>query len=62
MPFYVVAEPIARIFIEQGWGVRALTVLIMYMGLGLLSELLHKLVDINKIKSMRWQPITTMQR
>jgi fucose 4-O-acetylase-like acetyltransferase len=55
MPFYVVAEPIARIFIEQGWGVRALIVIIMYVGLALISELLHKLINIDKYKNKLWQ-------
>jgi hypothetical protein len=61
MPFYVVAEPIARVFIEQGWGVRALIVLIMYVGLALISELLHKLININQYKIKIWQHILTKQ-
>ncbi|MFT6920283.1 MAG: hypothetical protein ACJA2G_002932 [Cognaticolwellia sp.] len=59
MPCYVVAEPIARVFIEQGWGVRALIVLIMYVGLAVFSELLHKLIDINKLKTMLWHRISS---
>jgi hypothetical protein len=61
MPFYVVAEPIARIFIEEGWGVRTIIVFIMYVGLALISELLHKLININQYKIKIWQHILTKQ-
>lgn len=55
MPFYVASEPITRIFIEQGWGKRAIIVLIMYVGLAIVSEMLHKLLDLNTYKTMLWQ-------
>jgi hypothetical protein len=55
MPLYDVAEPIARIFVEQGWGKRAIIVLIMYVGLAIVSEMLHKLLDLNTYKTMLWQ-------
>ena len=51
MPFYAIAEPLARVFVKEGWGTRAMNVLIMYVGLALVSELLHKVVDINKLKT-----------
>ena len=51
MPFYAIAEPLARVFVKEGWGTRAMIVLIMYVGLALVSELLHKVVDINKLKT-----------
>jgi hypothetical protein len=54
MPLYDVAEPIARIFVENGWGKRAIIVFIMYVGLAVVSELLHQLVDTNKIKQTIW--------
>ena len=55
MPLYDVAEPIARIFVESGWGKRAIIVFIMYVGLAVLSELLHKLLNINQYKTNLWQ-------
>jgi hypothetical protein len=55
MPLYDVAEPIARIFVEQGWGKRAIIVFIMYVGLSIVSEMLHKLLNLNKYKTMLWQ-------
>lgn len=55
MPLYDVAEPIARQFVESGWGKRAIIVLIMYVGLAAVSEVLHKLIDINKFKGYLWQ-------
>jgi hypothetical protein len=58
MPLYDVAEPIARIFVESGWGKRAIIVFIMYVGLAFVSELLHKLVDINKLKTRVWNRIS----
>jgi hypothetical protein len=58
MPLYDVAEPIARVFVESGWGKRAIIVLIMYVGLAVVSELLHKVVDINKLKTKMWSSIT----
>jgi hypothetical protein len=58
MPLYDVAEPIARIFVESGWGKRAIIVFIMYVGLAFVSELLHKLVDINKLKTSVWNRIS----
>jgi len=54
MPLYDVAEPIARLFVEQGWGKRAIIVFIMYVGLAMVSELLHKVIDINKLKMNLW--------
>ena len=50
MPLYDVAEPIARLFVQSGWGKRAIIVFIMYVGLAGVSELLHKLIDLNKLK------------
>jgi hypothetical protein len=50
MPLYDVAEPIARIFVENGWGKRAIIVFIMYVGLALASEALNKMVDIAQLK------------
>jgi hypothetical protein len=50
MPLYDVAEPIARIFAENGWGKRAIIVFIMYVGLAVLSASLHKLINLNQIK------------
>ena len=44
MPLYDVAEPIARIFVESGWGKRTIIILIMYVGLALVSGLLHKVI------------------
>jgi hypothetical protein len=55
MPLYEIAEPIARIFVESGWGKRAIVVFIMYVGLAILSESLHKLLNLNKYKTMLWQ-------
>jgi hypothetical protein len=54
MPLYDLAEPIARIFVESGWGKRAIIVFIMYVGLAIVSELLHKIADINKLKMKLW--------
>lgn len=54
MPLYAVAEPIARVFVAQGWGKRAIIVFIMYVGLAALSEILHRLFDLNKLKKMLW--------
>jgi hypothetical protein len=54
MPLYDVAEPIARIFVESGWGKRTIIVFIMYVGLSGVSELLHKLVNIDKLKRNLW--------
>ncbi|WP_339722103.1 acyltransferase family protein [uncultured Paraglaciecola sp.] len=54
MPLYDVAEPIARIFVESGWGKRAIIVFIMYVGLAVVSELLHKAVNIDKLKKHLW--------
>lgn len=50
MPLYDVAEPIARMFVDSGWGKRAIIVLIMYVGLAIISELLHKIANIEKRK------------
>ena len=58
MPLYDVAEPIARIFVESGWGKRAIIVFIMYVGLGLVSELLHKIVNVKKLKMKLWSRLT----
>jgi hypothetical protein len=55
MPLYGIAEPIARVFIESGWGKRAIIVFIMYVGLALLSETLHRLLNISKYKANLWQ-------
>ncbi|MFT5002276.1 MAG: hypothetical protein ACJAS9_002933 [Polaribacter sp.] len=55
MPLYDVAEPIARIFVAQGWGKRAIIVFIMYVGLAIVSEMLNKLLNLNKYKTMLWQ-------
>ena len=57
MPLYDVSEPIARIFVESGWGKRAIIVFIMYVGLALISEMLHNLININKYKIRLWQSI-----
>lgn len=54
MPLYDVAEPIARLFVESGWGKRAIIVFIMYVGLAVMSEFLHKLIDLNKLKVKLW--------
>ncbi|MEP1446576.1 MAG: acyltransferase family protein [Paraglaciecola sp.] len=54
MPLYDVAEPIALIFVESGWGKRAIIVFIMYVGLAVVSELLHKAVNIDKLKKHLW--------
>ncbi|MBU3005726.1 acyltransferase family protein [Paraglaciecola arctica] len=54
MPLYDVAEPIARLFVESGWGKRAIIVAIMYVGLAVVSELLHKVVNINKFMKHLW--------
>ena len=54
MPLYDVAEPIARIFVESGWGKRAIIVFIMYVGLAVVSQMLHKAMDINKYKKNLW--------
>lgn len=54
MPLYDVAEPIARLFVESGWGKRAIIVFIMFVGLSALSELLHRLIDTNKLKKSIW--------
>jgi hypothetical protein len=58
MPLYDVAEPIARIFVESGWGKRAIIVFIMYVGLSVVSELLHKVLDLNKLKNNLWVRLT----
>jgi hypothetical protein len=55
MPLYDVAEPMARIFVESGWGKRAIIVFIMFVGLAVVSELLHKLLNINKYRTKLWQ-------
>jgi hypothetical protein len=57
MPLYDLAEPIARLFIESGWGKRAIIVFIMYVGLAALSELLHRLINIEKIKHVASQKL-----
>jgi hypothetical protein len=58
MPLYDVAEPIARIFVESGWGKRSIIVFIMYVGLAVVSELLHKILNIDKMKKNLWVRIT----
>jgi hypothetical protein len=57
MPLYDVAEPIARIFVESGWGKRAIIVFIMFVGLSVISELLHKVIDIEKLKNNLWNKL-----
>jgi len=54
MPLYDVAEPMARIFVESGWGKRAIIVFIMFVGLAVVSELLHKLLNMNQYKANLW--------
>jgi hypothetical protein len=54
MPLYDIAEPVARIFVESGWGKRAIIVFIMFVGLAMVSELLHKVLDVNKLKAKLW--------
>lgn len=62
MPFYEVAEPIARQFVEQGWGKRAIIVLMMYVGLALLSELLHRLINLNQIKAYCYKSLNRLTK
>jgi hypothetical protein len=50
MPLYDVAEPFARIFIESGWSKRAIIVFIMFVGLAVVSEILHKYIDVFLLK------------
>jgi hypothetical protein len=57
MPLYDVAEPMARIFVDSGWGKRAIIVFIMFVGLAFISELLHKIFNINQYKIMLWKHI-----
>jgi hypothetical protein len=57
MPLYDVAEPMARIFVDSGWGKRAIIVFIMFVGLAVVSELLHKLLNMNQYKTMLWKRI-----
>jgi hypothetical protein len=52
MPLYPIAEPIARIFVESGWGKRAIIVFIMFVGLALVSELLHKIIKVINLRNM----------
>ena len=58
MPLYDVAEPIARIFVESGWGKRAIIVFIMYVGLAQLSEVLHKMISLEQLKRALWLKVT----
>jgi hypothetical protein len=57
MPFYVVAAPIATIFVPSGWGKRLIIVLLMYVGLSALSELLNRLVKVDGLKDFIWKMI-----
>lgn len=54
MPLYDVAEPIARIFVADGWGKRAIIVFIMYVGLAFVSEWLHRMINVDKLKVICW--------
>jgi len=54
MPLYDVAEPIARIFVESGWGKRAIIVFIMYVGLAVVSEVLQKLINQDQLHNYLW--------
>ncbi len=58
MPLYFVLEPIVRVVFPSGWPKRLCIVLIMYIGLSLLSELLHKWVKVDSIKKWGWEKIT----
>lgn len=58
MPLYFVLEPIVRVVFPSGWPKRLCIVLIMYIGLSLLSELLHKWIKVDSIKKWGWEKIT----
>lgn len=57
MPLYDVAEPVAKIFVQSGWGKRAIIIFIMFVGLSILSEYLHKIIDLKKLKLALWSTI-----
>lgn len=52
MPLYPIAEPIARIFVERGWGKRAIIVFIMFVGLAVVSQMLHKVIKVLSLRNM----------
>jgi hypothetical protein len=54
MPLYDLAEPIARVLVESGWGKRVIIVFIMYVGLALVSEVLHKMINLERLKLKLW--------
>ncbi len=54
MPLYYAVAPIATLLVERGWGKRAIIVVVMYVGLSLLSEALHKLLPINQWRDALW--------
>jgi hypothetical protein len=54
MPLYEVAEPIAIVFVENGWGKRAIIVFIMYVGLALLSVIMHTMINLGQLKTALW--------
>ncbi|MGS2721750.1 acyltransferase family protein [Paraglaciecola aestuariivivens] len=60
MPLYDVAEPIARLFIESGWGKRAIIVFIMYVGLAWVSEGLQKVVELHKLSPFFYKKLTAL--
>jgi hypothetical protein len=57
MPFYAVAEPIASLFVASGWGKRLIIVMIMFVGLSALSELLSRLIHVDKLRDYMWEKI-----
>lgn len=61
MPLYSLAAPIASYFVPSGWGQRAIIVIIMYVGLALLSELLHRIINLHKLKVWLWLKMTAWQ-
>lgn len=50
MPLYDGVHSFAELFIERGDGKKVIIVFILYVGLAIISELLHKLIDMNKLK------------
>jgi hypothetical protein len=55
MPFYVVAAPIASVFVPNGWGNKLIIVLLMYIGLSALSELLNRVVKVDELRDYIWK-------
>lgn len=55
MPLFFVLEPIVRQVFPSGWPKRLSIVIIMFVGLSLLSEFLHKVIKVNELKNKLWK-------